>query len=195
MKYVKPLFTTMVAKTILRFSTFFLLPAMLLVSCKKGDTGPAGEKGPAGATGATGDAGPKGTANVIYSAWLTATTFRDTLIDNSAIKAANVAAPPIVDSILNRGTVLVYLSFGQGTFALPYTSYAGNKLNTLGFIPMPGKILITRFTHDNSGSLGLPTTLTYRYIIIPGGIAGRQATVDYREMTYEQVCAYLHIPQ
>jgi len=191
MKYVTPLFAAMVAKTILRFSTFFLLPVLLLVSCKKGDTGPAGEKGPAGATG---DAGPKGTANVIYSAWAYSTTFRDSLIDNSNMKVANVAAPQIVDSILARGTVLVYLSFSQGTYILPYTNYAGNKLNTISYLPMPGKVLITRFTHDNSGSIGLPATLTYRYIIIPGGIAGRQAAVNYSEMTYQQVCDYLHIP-
>jgi len=188
----------MVAKTVLRFSTFSLLTAILLVSCKKGDMGPAGATGATGATGAngaTGDAGPKGTANVIYSAWVTANTFRDTTIDLSLMRAGNVTAPQIVDSILNKGAVMVYFSFGSTAFLLPYTSYAAGKPSTISYTPLPGKILITRFTYDNSNAAVLPVTLLYRYIIIPGGIAGRQATVDYRAMTYQQVCAYLNIPE
>src|SRR4051794_25679491 len=42
---------------------------LLVVSCKKGDTGPAGTTGPPGPTGAQGAPGPPGTANVIYSGW------------------------------------------------------------------------------------------------------------------------------
>jgi len=100
-----------------------------------------------------------------------------------------------VDSILNKGLVLVYFTYGAGTFPLPYTSFAGGKASTMSFIPAAGKIFILRFTHDNSNSVPLSSVLYYRYIIIPGGVAtGRLATADYKAMSYEQVCNYLHIP-
>jgi len=60
-------------------------------------------------------------------------------------------------------------------FPLPYTNHAGNNPNTVSFFPGTGKIIITRFAHDNSGSTGFGS-LPFRYILIPGGTAaGRYA--------------------
>jgi hypothetical protein len=33
---------------------------------------------------------------------------------------------------------MVYFTFGEGIFPLPYTSYAGGKANTISFIPNVG---------------------------------------------------------
>jgi hypothetical protein len=191
--------------------------AMCCQACTKGDPGPTGPAGPtgaagaAGAAGATGPQGPQGTANVIYSGWEFATNFRDTVADNSYLKAADLSAPDLVDSIVNQGAVLLYFTFGSGVYTLPYTSYAGGKLNTISFIPRVGSILVTRFTADNSNSIPLSTILQYRYILIPGGVKGSRAgvgpvhgsqtpetadgAVDYSKMTYVEVCKLLGIPQ
>src|SRR5258708_13582207 len=78
---------------------------LLLVSCKKGDTGPAG---PAGATGATGAAGPAGTANVIYSAWFTASPWiKDTVFDIYGFNYTKAAAD-ITQNVLHSGTVIPF---------------------------------------------------------------------------------------
>ena len=176
----------------IKVSMFSLLTVLSLLtfSCKKGDTGPAGPSGPAGPTGAV---GPKGTANVYYSGWVTATNFKDSIVDNSSLHIATVAATQLADSILQKGGLLVYFTFGSGVFPLPYTSYAGGKGSTLSFIPQLNRIIITRFTLDNSNSVALSTVLQYRYIIIPGGTGNRQ--VDYKSMSYEQVCLALGIPE
>jgi hypothetical protein len=145
--------------------------------------------------GPAGPQGPAGTANVIYSTWKYATNFNDSTIDNSSLKVGYVLAPSLSSTILNSGTVIVYFTYGGGTFVLPYTSNAGGKPNTISFVPMLNKILVTRFTHDNSNSVALSTLLQYRYVIIPGGVSGgRQAThPDYND--YTAVCRYYHIPE
>jgi hypothetical protein len=58
----------------------------------------------------------KGTANVIYSGWNSATNFRDTTADNSALKAADLLAPALSDAVLNGGVVQVYFNFGAAGF-------------------------------------------------------------------------------
>lgn len=144
--------------------------------------------------GPAGPQGPAGTANVIYSTWKYATNFNDSTIDNSSVKVGYVAAPSLTSTILNSGTVIVYFTYGGGNFTLPYTSNAGGKPNTISYTPMVNKILITRFTHDNTNSINLSTLLQYRYIIIPGGVpGGRGPLPDHND--YEAVCKYYNIPQ
>jgi len=148
-----------------------------------GIAGPAGDAGPqgeAGAPGPAGDAGPPGTANVFYSDWQTATNFRSVVVDATNLAAADLSAPGVTAAFVAKGAVLVYFTFGAGVFMLPYTSYAGGKESTIGFIPAytagtgsgaTGKndsIMVDRFTADNSGSINLSTILQYRYVLIPG---------------------------
>lgn len=178
-----------------------LLIAMCVIvtvlSCSKtGPEGPAGAKGDKGDKGDTGAKGPTGTANVIYSNWIYAANFVDSIVDNSQVKVGHLYAPGISADILNSGAVLVYFNYGAGVFALPYTSYAGGKASTVNFTPGLKKIIITRFTLDNSNSIPLSTVIQYRYILIPGGVAGRQrdayAGLDWNN--YEQVKAFFSIP-
>ncbi|WP_224746674.1 hypothetical protein [Mucilaginibacter rigui] len=135
----------------------------------------------------------KGTANVIYSGWNYAVNFRDTTADNSAVKAADLLAPTLSTDILNKGTVQVYFDFGGGVYALPYTSNAGGKLNTMAYWPRLKHFIITRFTADNSNSVALSSILQYRYVIIPGGTAVSVAKkVDINN--YEAVKRAYNIP-
>jgi hypothetical protein len=113
----------------------------------------------------------KGTANVIYSAWNTASNIRDTVIDGSMLSVATLAATELTSAWLNTATVLVYLQFGGGEIPLPYTSDAGGMTSTVSFIPQTGQILITRYTMNDSASIKLIGSIEYRWVIIPGGVS------------------------
>ncbi|MBF4515003.1 hypothetical protein IRZ71_01545 [Flavobacterium sp. ANB] len=163
-----------------------LLVAVSTISCSSDD----------GTNGVDGEKGDTGTANVIYSAWLTAPTAVAETIDGTSGMSTSINAPELSDDILAKGTILVYMSYGTGTFTLPYTSLAGGTVNTITAISTLKKIKLFRFTHSGSGTVGLPTTLSWRYILIPGGVAAKTAKaakLDYAKMSYEEVCARFNI--
>jgi hypothetical protein len=135
----------------------------------------------------------KGTANVIYSGWNYAKNFRDTTADNSKLKAADLLAPALTSDILNKGMVQIYFDFGGGVYALPYTNYAGGKLNTIAYWPRLKHFIITRFTADNTNSVALSSLLQYRYVIIPGGVA-TSANKKVNINNYEEVKKAYNIP-
>lgn len=186
-------------KKFIYLKVLIIITMLFSISCKKGDTGPQGEQGITGEEGSKGDKGDKGdrgstgTANVIYSDWVLATNFRDTTVDNSKLKLADVSAPKLTSALLTNASIQVYLDFGGGVFTMPYSSYAGNKLNIISFLPKVKKIIITRFTSDNTGSVSLSTLLKYRYVIIPGGAkAAVKNNIDLNN--YEAVRQFYKIP-
>lgn len=131
----------------------------------------------------------KGTANVISSAWNYATNPRDSTIDGSLDVVETLASPSLTAGDVDSATILMYFTFGAGIFPLPYTSYAGGKGRTISFIPEAGQFLITRFTFDNSGSVGMSSLLQFRFIIIPAGATVtdgfRQAAKNMKTMSVE----------
>jgi hypothetical protein len=179
MKFSKTIFT-------------ILLVAISTISCSSDD----GTDGVNGVDGQAGPAGATGTANVIYSAWLTAPTAVAETIDGTSGMSTSINAPQLSEDILAKGTILVYVSFGSGTYILPYTSTAGGFVNTITAISTAKKIKLFRFRHDAGGTVNLPTSLSWRYILIPGGVAattGKAAKPDYAKMSYEEVCAHFNI--
>ncbi|WP_289664497.1 hypothetical protein [Flavobacterium panacagri] len=174
------------SKTII---TIFLL-AISTISCS-GDDGADGTNGTDGAPGAA------GTANVIYSAWITAPAAVAETIDGTSGLSTSINAPQLSADILAKGTVLVYMSFSGSVYALPYTSTAGGFANTITAISSLNKIKLFRFKHANDGTtVGLPTSLTWRYILIPGGVqaaTAKTAKLDYAKMSYEEVCSHFNI--
>ncbi|TDX13814.1 hypothetical protein [Flavobacterium sp. S87F.05.LMB.W.Kidney.N] len=167
--------------------TIFLL-AISTISC-------SGDDGTDGVNGADGAPGAAGTANVIYSAWLTAPAAAAETIDGTSGMSTTINAPELSADILSKGTLLVYVSFGSGTYTVPYTSTAGGFVNTITAISNLQKIKLFRFRHDGGGTVNLPTTLNWRYILIPGGVAATAKTAkqDYSKMSYEEVCAHFNI--
>jgi len=167
--------------------TIFLL-AISTISC-------SGDDGTDGVNGADGAPGAAGTANVIYSAWLTAPAAAAETIDGTSGMSTTINAPELSADILSKGTILVYVSFGSGTYTVPYTSTAGGFVNTITAISNLQKIKLFRFRHDGGGTVNLPTTLNWRYILIPGGVAATAKTAkqDYSKMSYEEVCAHFNI--
>ncbi|MDW8849845.1 hypothetical protein SD960_07050 [Flavobacterium sp. MMLR14_040] len=171
-----------------------LLVSLFTISCSSDDgtNGTNGVDGQPGATGAT------GTANVIYSAWLTAPVAAAETVDGTSGMSTSLVVPELTDDILSKGTVLVYVSFGSGTFSLPYTSTAGGFVNTITAVSTLKKIKLFRFRHDQGGTVNLPTSLSWRYILIPGGVAAatsKTAKLDYSKMSYQEVCAHFNIQQ
>ncbi|KRB54510.1 hypothetical protein [Flavobacterium sp. Root186] len=161
--------------------TLFLL-AIFTISCS-GDDGTDGVDGAAGA------------ANVIYSAWVNAPIAVAEIIDGTSGMSTSINAPELSADILSKGTILVYVSFGVGTYTVPYTSTAGGNANTITAISSLQKIKLFRFRHDQGGTVGLPVSLSWRYILIPGGVAATAKTAkpDYSKMSYEEVCARFNI--
>jgi hypothetical protein len=90
------------------------------------------------------------------------------------------------------------VSFGSGSFSLPYTSTAGGFVNTITAISSLKKIKLFRFRHDQAATVNIPTSLSWRYILIPGGVAAatsKTAKLDYSKMSYQEVCAHFNIQQ
>ncbi len=161
-----------------------------------GPRGATGATGPRGATGATGPQGPAGTANVIYSDWMSfQQSQRDTTIDGTYLKVNHLVAPRLTQTIIDRGVVIVYWRYLTTVVQLPYTSDAGSgtgpsKASTINFVPKPGVIYITRYTHDNSASIGFGS-IQFRYVLIPGGVSATMGNIDLRD--YDAVKAALNI--
>jgi hypothetical protein len=183
--YLK-IFKIIIMKT---FKTIFLLLTIgvLLISCSGDD----------GTDGINGEAGAAGTANVIYSAWLTAPTAAAETIDGTSGMSTSINAPELSEDILSKGTILVYVSFGSGTFTVPYTSTAGGFVNTITAVSSLKKIKLFRFRHDQAATVNIPTSLSWRYILIPGGKAAtaKSAKIDYSKMSYEEVCMRFNIEE
>jgi len=186
--------------------TGVIMQAFIFFSCsKQGPAGPQGTTGLQGPVGSPGSQGQTGSANVIYSSWfLTGSGWDTTGASNyKAIAIFDKAAPAITQSILDSGLVLCYMKGDPTTglsnqvFPLPYSVGIGTGL---GFVDLwdfvldaPGNIRFL-YKSDNPWTLAELATISFRYIVIPGGVAGGRM-LDPRKMTYEQVCTLYNIPQ
>ena len=190
----------------LKVLTSLLAITILFAYCKKGDTGAtgatgaAGTAGAAGAAGATGAQGPKGdtgTANVIYSNWLTVTFAPDTVRNGVELDTlgffADISALKLDTSILSHGEIKVYLNLGTSddpyVVPLPYFDvYSGISITPaflLHDISLYGNADAS--TIDDSGN----TYQQYRYILIPGGTTGKRIEPNWKN--YKEVKAFYHL--
>ena len=178
-------------KTITRiFGMLAVISAVIFMdACKaeKGEIGPAGPAGPAGPTGTTGAAGATGstgTANVIYSTW----SVINITTGSSAPYTAEVSAPQITQDILDKGVILCFFRNVSTleVFPLPYSFPTSSTSTqeayasyTLGKIKLRSNITLS--------SVG------FRYVIIPGGVAGgRMASL--KGMSYEEIKVLYNLP-
>lgn len=188
-------------------ATLFLAFIVILSSCSKegpvGPAGTAGPQGPSGVNGTPGTAGPAGvpgqpgTANVIYSPWID--VIYNPANADSSVWIGEITAPKLVDSILNKGSIKVYLNAGsdsadnQIVIPLPiYEAFLIGAIINPYFTPQT----ISLFASDDMGSFILRgfNHFQYRYILVPGGTpGGRQASVDWND--YAAVKAYLNIKE
>lgn len=194
----------MKAKSSLTLLASVLVIALIFTQCQKGDvgpTGPAGPSGPAGPAGPAGSKGDTGTANVIYSPWLDVTYAADTVHIGSVIDTlwwlAHITANKLTQTILDRGEIKVYMNWG--TQADP--DIAPLPLSDVFFVGLyinPEFLLQKIDLYSNFNASTFTQTgqkhLQYRYILIPGSVAGRlsKPVIDWKN--YNEVKAYLGLP-
>lgn len=189
-------------------SILLLAVTVLIAACSKdGDTGPAGPagpQGPAGSNGAPGPAGPAGPAgasgasSVIYSPWLNITF--DPASADSSVWAAEISAPKLVDSILNKGEVKVYWNIGSDSATAQFITplpvldlFLFGDIVSVNPYYSPQSILLVA-THDLSSFVDNGNNYSqFRYVLIPGGTAARPGpngkTIDWNN--YKEVQQYL----
>jgi hypothetical protein len=199
-----------------KFFALALVSASLIggmVSC--GSTpGPKGDIGLTGPTGPTGPQGPAGLSDVRYSPWFTDPTAsaENNTTDGTCLRRRTINRPDLTADVINKSMIVVYFRVGSiGPYALPYISDAGGATNQIGFtLDFVGKLRVFRHTFNScrfdSGvaasyvgepvMVNLPSSLEYRYVIIPGtvALAGAGAKTDWKSMPYEQIKAQFNIP-
>jgi len=174
--------------------TIFLLTTIALLACSAED-GVDGLNGKDGEVGLTGPAGPMGNANVVYSTWKSfQSSQRDTLIDGTKLRVNHLIEPKLTQNIIDTGSIQVFMRFQSTVWPLPITSDAGSATmaNTVSYIPSPSKLFITRYTHDNSASIGFGS-VQWRYIFIPGNALAKGK--DVSKLSYEELCKMYNIPE
>jgi len=194
----------MKAKSSLTLLASLVLITFIFTQCQKGDVGPAGPAGPTGAAGAAGSpgaTGPKGdtgTANVIYSPWLDVTYAPDTVHNGSVIDTlwwlAHITANKLTQPILDRGEIKVYMNWGTLTnpdiAPLPILDpfFTGLIINPEFLLQK-----IDLYSNFNASTVtqGGQKYLQYRYILIPGSVAGRLSKPAINWNNYNEVKAYL----
>jgi len=165
-----------------------LMVATLFNACSKGKTGLQG---------------PPGTANVIHSAWfLTGSGWDTTIAPNyGAIATFDHNAPDITQAVIDSGLVLAFMKgdpttgLGNDVFPLPYSVGIGYGFTDIWdfVINAPGNIRFL-YKSDNPWTPAELATISFRYIIVPGGVAGGRM-LDPRKLTYQQLCELYGIPE
>lgn len=170
------------------FSISILVLLITLNSCKKGDTGPQG---------------PVGSANVIYSEWFTAGTWKkDTLFGIYGFNY-NKPAADITQQVLDSGVVLVYgkllgyvtsvwpaAQVGQLPITLNYMQSGKTQTDTWSGFATAGNLRI-RFVNNTNEYNVIATNHQFRYIIIPGGKKGARVA----QRSYQEICEAYQIPE
>lgn len=157
---------------IMKTSIKFLLTSTLIASMLmlNGCSGSDGEVGPKGDTG---------TANVIYSGWIS-TPFSG----SGSTYTASLSVPKLTQEMLDKADIRVYWSEGGRVLTLPYaqtlsgTSYTVHQRFYLGRIDFVANYSIS--------------TQSFRYVIIPGGESARKKSLS--QMSYEEVKSLYNMP-
>lgn len=197
----------------------FVVAVILFTSCKgdQGPVGPAGPAGPSGNNGPAGPQGPAGTANVIYSSWFGpsfngGSAWIGSTFAGLQTNYINYASASLTQAIIDQGAILVYanlqsyanLGNGNSITQLPFTHMnTGNHVETWSHNMTAGNVRINFQTTVGWTPAQMSTSYRFRYIFIPGAVAGRISagpaagySVDQlKTMSYQQVINLLSIPE
>ncbi len=182
-----------------------LLVIGLAFSGCTGDTGPTGPTGDTGLNGPTGD---PGTANVMYSAWFTPSSYTLTTPFGLNVLSHNEAAAQITQAILDTGVVLVFGKLngyssiiwptdqvGQLPISVQYIS-SGTQLDVWSANLSVGNVQIA-FMNSTNLYTSVINQHEFRYVIIPGGAAAAPSVSGTRlqDLSYKQVREIFGVPQ
>jgi hypothetical protein len=205
-------------------SLLSLAIVFIVTSCTKegpeGPVGASGAQGPAGIAGPVGPAGPQGpvgTTNVTYSAWfVTGVGWTSTGADAYLAEFLyNRAAPGVTQAIMDNGLVLAFMKGDPNLLGAPLTQtfplpnsvgHSFGFIDTYSFVlNAPGNIRFLYFTTFPFFDQTDLAAISYRYVIIPGSIAGGRGVngvttyegftaEQVKAMSYNQLAQTFHIP-
>ena len=191
---ITPLLTIYMTSKFKVFQVFFILLAILSFQSCEGPEGPAGKDG-VGTQGPKGDPGEPGTANVIYSEWKSVSTaawIKNT--NNGLVRYQHdITAPPLDQSIIEKGLVLVYVKLPQDenqVRPLPYIVTSNLTQVRLEYSLLEKKVRLLSIDPDQGRNL-TPPDGQYRYVIVPGSQAGRIAN---EALSYEAAVELFNLP-
>ena len=176
----------------------FAAAALLLTACHKtgpmgpqgatgakgdtGATGAPGANGANGANGATGAKGDTGTANVIYSAWITPSSYLSSTAAGITHLDADIPAAQITQAMLDSGSVQVYGKLtvydttvwkagqvSQLPISVTFRNRNQTYIDTWSALVTVGNVRID-FVDDRNFYTSLTPTSQFRYVIIPGAV-------------------------
>lgn len=203
------------------FSLLLLSILFIATSCTKegpeGPVGASGLQGPPGTQGPEGPEGPQGpqgTTNVTYSAWfVTGTGWAEATASDPYFGEVFYflkTAPSVTQEIIDQGIVLGYMKgdpllvppANATPFQLPYGVGPGFGFSDIyDFTLSPGNI---RFLYKSDFPWAAEDleVVSFRYVVIPGSVAGRGTLPVYggysveqlKAMPYEQVAKLFNIP-
>jgi hypothetical protein len=198
-------------KSIIQFITLIFISLIIINCTREGPEGPAGAAGPQGPAGNPGAPGATGTANVIYSSWFNLLNWHDsTMTDQGLSKIDYKDAPGITASVLSSGVVLSYITPSVSSnivYALPWTLTSITPNVVIGYRSTPGRLIYYNNRINMAGGIGVSPIYSFRYVIIPGGVAGGRGNnekivelkgqtyseTQLKNMPYRQVCDLLNI--
>jgi hypothetical protein len=211
--YLKKTLTTKTRLPVLAI----ILASLLIVSCKKGDPGPAGTTGAAGPAGPAGVAGPVGTANVIYSSWFTPAAYtKDTIFGIYGFNYTK-ATTDITQIILDSGTVITFGKLNGYTpliwpanqveqlpISIEYLSGSTANIDVWSASLSVGNLKI-RLVSSTNAYTSISNAHQFRYVIIPGGLKSTVASTKLGLvngnasplllMSYPEICQRLGVPE
>jgi hypothetical protein len=118
----------------------------------------------------------------------------------------------MTQTILNEGLTMMYHTFAASpalptasanTQSLPFSTTALGNIIEVNYRPAAGRMIVFIKNLSSTTSFGLLSGHYFRYIIVPGGVAGGRMmsgpakgySVDQlQSMTYSQVARLLNIP-
>ena len=162
----------------------------------EGPVGPIGPAGPQGTIGQVGPQGPAGAANVIYSNWAKAGSWqRITQFGTERFFFDIINVSRLTQAVLDQGVVLVYAKLeteNNEVRQLPALVYAQFTEDNIDFTLRLNRIRVWSIPMRGPATPITPSpNHEFRYIIIPGGQAGR---ISYEKLTYAEAQEMFNLP-
>ncbi|NGP87217.1 collagen-like protein [Fodinibius halophilus] len=175
----------------------------MIVGCE----GPQGSEGPEGPQGPQGPKGDDGTANVIYSDWHNADTWKPAEFFGDSVRHFDMVTSDLTQEIVDQGVVKVYVDFQnvEAIYQLPFSGDVAGFLDGLQLyhkvLPDTVRVEVFDKNNPNSDPGSFSSDNRFRYVLIPGGQAssGSSSKVNpnrgvWEDMSYEELQQRFDIP-
>nr|WP_199082436.1 collagen-like protein [Pedobacter sp. ASV19] len=146
--------------------------------------------------------GDPGTANVIYSDWITPSTYTKATVFGTIYFTADIAASKVTQAILDQGTVIVYGKLdgyissiwptdqvANLPISITYMSGTTPNIDVWSALSTVGSIRISMTSSINAYG-AISNAHQFRYVIIPGGV---HTLSSVNSKNYGEVKQVLHL--